>query len=75
VQVVARPIGRGRPITRDDVRIDRVDPTRSTLPLIGVDESVEDLVAVRSIAAAEPLRRDLVKPTSILAAGDPVRVL
>jgi len=75
VQVAARPIPRGRPITAEDVRIDRVDLTRSSSALIGADEALDDVVTVRAISAGEPLRRDLVKPTPIMAAGDPVRVV
>ena len=75
VQVAARPIARGRTVGPDDVRIERVDLTRTTSPLIGADESLDELVAVRQIAAGEPLRRDLVKPPAIVNAGDPVRVV
>jgi flagellar basal body P-ring formation protein FlgA len=75
VQTAARPIGRGRPITADDVRIDRVDLTRISGAIYGADESLDGNVAVRSIAAGEPLRRDLLRPPPIMAAGDPVKVV
>jgi len=75
VQVAARPIARGHLVTADDVRIDRVDLTRSTSPLIGADETLADMVAVRTIAPGEALRRDLVKPIPVIAAGDPVRIV
>ena len=75
VQVAARPIARGRPVALDDVRIDRVDLTRVSGAVVGADETLDGHVAVRSIAAGEPLRRDLLRPTPIMAAGDPVKVV
>jgi flagella basal body P-ring formation protein FlgA len=75
VQVAARPIARGRPVTDDDVRIDRVDLTRVSGAIYGADDSFDGNVAVRAIAAGEPLRRDLLKPPPIMAAGDPVKVI
>ena len=75
VPVAARPIARGRPVTPDDVRLDRVDVTRVTGNLLSPEESFDGNVAVRSIGAGEPLRRDLLRPPPILAAGDPVRVV
>lgn len=75
VQVAARPIARGRPIAADDVRIDRVDLTRIAGAIYGADESLDGNVAVRAIAAGEPLRRDLFRPPPIMAAGDPVTVV
>ena len=75
VQVAARPIARGRPVTPDDVRIDRVDLTRVSGPIYGAAESLEGNVTVRAIAAGEPLRRDLVRPPPVMAAGDPVQVV
>ena len=75
VQVAARPIARGRPIAADDVRIDRVDLTRIAGTIYGADESLDDNVAVRAIAAGEALRRDLLRPPPIMAAGDPVKVV
>lgn len=75
VQVAARPIARGRPVTQDDVRIDRLDLTRVSSAIYGTDESLAGLVAVRAIAAGEPLRRDLVRAPPVMAAGDPVTVV
>jgi len=75
VQVAARPIARGRPVTSDDVRLDRIDLTRTSGAILGADESYDGNVAVRAIAAGEPLRRDLLRPPPIMAAGDPVRVV
>jgi len=75
VPVAARPIARGRPVTQDDIRLDRVDVTRVTGNLLSPEDMVEGNVAVRSIGAGEPLRRDLLKPPPIMAAGDPVRVV
>jgi len=75
VQVAARPIARGRPVTQDDVRLDRVDLTRISGSVLAADETFEGNVAVRSIGAGEPLRRDLLRPPPIMAAGDPVRVV
>lgn len=75
VQVAARPIPRGRAVTPDDVRIDRVDLTRINAPLFAADDALDDLVASRAIPAGEPLRRDVLKPPPIMAAGDPVRVV
>ena len=75
VQVAARQIARGAPVTPEDVRIDRVDLTRIASAVHGADEPLEGLVATRGIAAGEPLRRDLVKPPPILSAGDPVKVV
>jgi flagella basal body P-ring formation protein FlgA len=62
-------------VSADDVRIDRVDLTRSASPLIGADEPLADMIAVRAIAPGEALRRDLVKPIPVIAAGDPVRIV
>jgi flagella basal body P-ring formation protein FlgA len=73
--LAARPIGRGQPVGADDVRIERIDLTRTNSPVYGADESLEGLVTTRAIAAGEPLRRDLVKPPPILVAGDPVKVV
>ena len=75
VQVAARPIARGQPVTQDDVRIDRVDLTRVSSPIYGADETLAGIVAVRAIAAGEPLRRDLVRPPPVMVAGDPVTVV
>lgn len=75
VQVAARPIARGRPVTADDVRIDRLDLTRISGAILGADDILDGNVAVRSIAAGEPLRRDLLRPPPIMAAGDPVKVV
>ena len=75
VQVAARPIARGRPVTAEDVRIDRVDLTRINGALFGADDSFDGSVAVRAIAAGEPLRRDLLKPPPVMAPGDPVKVV
>jgi flagella basal body P-ring formation protein FlgA len=75
VQVAARPIARGQPVAPEDVRIDRVDLTRSGAQVYGADESLEGLVSVRAIAAGEPLRRDLVKAPPVVVAGDPVKVV
>jgi flagella basal body P-ring formation protein FlgA len=75
VQVAARPIARGRPIGADDVRIDRVDLTRLPGAAFGADDSTGGMVTTRPLAAGEPLRRDLLRPPPILAAGDPVRVI
>lgn len=75
VQVAARPIARGRPLAADDVRIDRVDLTRVSGPAYGAEEPPDGGVAIRAIAAGEPLRRDLFRPLPIMAAGDPVKVV
>jgi flagella basal body P-ring formation protein FlgA len=75
VQVAARPIARGRPVTAEDVRIDRIDLTRVSSPVLGADDGLDGLVAARAIAAGEPLRRDLLKAPPVMAAGDPVKVL
>lgn len=75
VQVAARPIARGRPVAADDVRIDRLDLTRVSGVIYGADDSLEGNVAVRAIAAGEPLRRDLLRPPPVMAAGDPVKVV
>jgi flagella basal body P-ring formation protein FlgA len=75
VQVAARPIARGRPVGADDVRIERVDLTRLPGPAFGADDSVDGMVATRPLAAGEPLRRDLLRPPPIVAAGDPVKVV
>lgn len=75
VQVAARPIARGRPIGAEDVRIDRIDLTRINGAVYAADESLEGTVATRQISAGEPLRRDLLRPPPILAAGDPVKVI
>src|SRR5687768_16823757 len=75
VQVAARPIARGQPVTLEDVRLDRVDLTRTSGSVLAAEASFEGNVAVRSIAAGEPLRRDLLRPPPIMAAGDPVRVV
>jgi len=76
VPVAARPIARGRPVTADDVRIDRIDLTRVPGALYGADDSFNgSSVTVRAIAAGEPLRRDLLKPPPVMAAGDPVKVV
>lgn len=75
VQVAARPIARGRPIVSDDVRIDRVDLTRVAGAIYAADESLDGNVAIRAISAGEPLRRDLLRPPPIMAAGDPVKVV
>jgi flagella basal body P-ring formation protein FlgA len=75
VQVAARPIARGRPIGADDVRVERVDLTRLPGTAFGADDSVDGMVTTRALAAGEPLRRDLLRPPPILAAGDPVKVV
>lgn len=75
VQVAARPIARGAPVTQDDVRLDRIDLTRTSGAVLTAEQSSEGNVAVRAIAAGEPLRRDLLRPPPIMAAGDPVRVV
>ena len=75
VQVAARPIGRGRPVGAEDVRIDRIDLTRVNGTVYAADESLEGTVTSRQIAAGEPLRRDLLRPPPILMAGDPVKVI
>lgn len=75
VMVAARPIPRGGPVTPDDVRTERVDLTRVAGPIYGAAERLEGLVAVRAIASGEPLRRDLVRPPPVMAAGDPVTVV
>lgn len=75
VQVAARPIARGAPVTAEDVRIERVDLTRVHGTIYGADESLEGTVAARGIAAGEPLRRDFVKPPPVIAAGDPVKIV
>lgn len=75
VQVAARPIARGRPVTGDDVRIDRIDLTRVNGAVYGADDAFDGSVAIRAIAAGEPLRRDLLRPPPVMAAGDPVKVV
>lgn len=75
VAVAARPIARGRPVTADDVRIDRLDLTRVSGTVYGADDGFDGSVAVRAIAAGEPLRRDLLRPPPVMAAGDPVKVV
>ena len=75
VQVAARPIARGKPVTQDDIRLDRIDLTRTAGAVLAPEDAFEGNVAVRAIAAGEPLRRDLLRPPPIMAAGDPVRVV
>lgn len=75
VPVAARPIARGRPVTADDVRIDRIDITRVNGALHDADDDLSGNVAVRSIAPGEALRRDLLRPPPVMAAGDPVKVV
>ena len=75
VQVAARPIARGQPVTADDIRVDRVDLTRVGGQAIGADDAIGGNVAVRPIAAGEALRRDLLRAPPIMAAGDPVKVV
>jgi flagella basal body P-ring formation protein FlgA len=75
VQVAARPIPRGAPVGADDIRIERIDVTRTPSPPLSADEAIEGLVAARPIAAGEPLRRDLLKAPPIVAAGDPVKIV
>lgn len=75
VQVAARPIGRGRRIEPDDVRIERVDLTRVTGQALGADERLDGHVTTRPIAAGETLRRDLLRAPPVLAAGDPVKIV
>jgi flagellar basal body P-ring formation protein FlgA len=75
VLVAARPIARGHPMTRDDVRAERVDiaPLRGNAML--PTETLDGRTATRALAMGEPLRRDYLRAPPVLAPGDSVQVV
>jgi flagella basal body P-ring formation protein FlgA len=75
VQVAARPIARGMIVGPSDVRIERVDITQFPAGVYGADDAIEGKSAVRTIAAGEPLKRDLLRSPRIVEPGDAVRVV
>ena len=75
VQVAARPIPRGSTVGPADVRVERLDLTRFPGGVFGADDSIEGKTAVRTVAAGEPLKRDLLRAPRIVEPGDAVRVV
>jgi flagella basal body P-ring formation protein FlgA len=75
VQVAARPIARGTIVGPPDVRIERVDLTQFPGGVYGADDAIDGKSAVRTIAAGEPLKRDLLRAPRIVEPGDAVRVV
>lgn len=73
--VAARPIPRGQVLAADDVRHDRVELTLYPAGALSGGEAIEGRIATRTIAAGEPLRRDLLRAPTVVRPGDAVRVV
>ncbi|MGB7919701.1 MAG: flagellar basal body P-ring formation chaperone FlgA, partial [Desulfobacterales bacterium] len=75
VVVAARPIGRLRPITNDDLKTEKMDLTE--LP-VGVMTDAEDIIgkrARRNIDAGDILRPDLIEMPPLVKRGDMVVIV
>lgn len=75
VLVAARPIPRGATVVDADVRTERMDVTQFPGGVLGAGDPVEGRTAVRTLAAGEPLRRDLLRTPRVVEAGDAVKVV
>jgi len=73
--VAARPLARGQIVGRDDVRLERVELTQWPPGELAAVGEVDGQMPTRAIAAAEPLRRSLLKLLPLIVPGDPVRVM
>ncbi len=74
-QVAVRPIPRGAIVGATDVRLERVDLTQFPGGVYGPDDAIEGKTAVRTLAAGEPIKRDLLRAPRIVEPGDAVRVV
>ncbi|MBN8479656.1 MAG: flagellar basal body P-ring formation protein FlgA [Burkholderiales bacterium] len=73
--VAGRDLARGKPVTADDIRVERIELTRLPAGQLTTPEHVLGRLPIRSIAAGEPLRADLLRAPPVVQAGDPVRIV
>jgi len=73
--VAARPIARGQVVGADDIRQERIELTQFPPGALAGVEPLEGRIALRQIAAGEPLRRDFLRAPVVVQAGDLVRVV
>jgi flagella basal body P-ring formation protein FlgA len=73
--VAARPVARGQPVSREDVRTERIDiaPLQGQAMLPG--EVFEGRTATRALVPGAALRRDYLRARSVFTAGDAVQVV
>jgi flagellar basal body P-ring formation protein FlgA len=73
--IAARSIVRGQAIGPDDVRVERIELTQWPPGAIAEADQVDGRLATRTIAAGEPLRRDLLRVPPVIVPGDPVKIV
>jgi flagella basal body P-ring formation protein FlgA len=73
--VAARAIPRGQAIGPEDVRLERIELTQWPPGAIAAADQLDGRLATRTIAAGEPLRRDLLRTAPVIVPGDPVRIV
>ena len=73
--VAARSIARGQALGPDDVRFDRVELTQWPPGALATADQLDGRLATRTIAAGEPLRRELFRAAPVVLAGDPVKIV
>lgn len=70
-----RPIAAGMPVSADDVRAEEVELTKLGVGVLTSVEQLSGRVATRPLLSSQPLLAQHLRGASILAAGDPVRVM
>jgi len=73
--VAVRSIPRGQTVSLDDVRFERDEMTQWPPGVFAAPDQLDGRVATRTIAAGEPLRRDLLRAAAILVPGDAVKIV
>lgn len=69
------PLVAGAPISSADFRVDEVDLTRESGPLVGDPAQLAGKVLTRNLPAGQPLRADALRVPATVSAGDPVKIL
>lgn len=73
--VASRDLARGKPVSAEDVRVERTELPRQGSALALTADMAIGRLPVRAIAAGELVRTDLLRAPPIVQAGDPVRIV
>ncbi len=73
--IAARPLSRNASLSADDVRIERVELTANSNPVLTPADEYAGSRLTRSVAAGETLTRTMLRAPAVVQPGDAVRVV